>query len=97
MVNCTKCSSGTICEACNDNFLDPTTDKCETSCPDTYYKKVSTHTCDKCDTINLFENCYTCVETGTSCTECKPFYYLSLDYKTCLKNCTILGCLFFLN
>ena len=47
-----------ICLACDDNFWDYTTKKCEEDCLEGYMGNPNSHACILC--ISIIDNCETC-------------------------------------
>ena len=74
--NCETCIGGAAadCTLCSSGyFAHPTTQACQSSCPNGYYKDTATRTCIQCDST-----CVTCNGAGPSkCLTCGAQFYLS--------------------
>ncbi|KAH0576029.1 Cysteine-rich membrane protein 1 [Spironucleus salmonicida] len=79
-VNCTTCSSSSICTACNDGFS-VQNDKCEKKCTKTDGNCTTNQICDIiCK--DCTGNCATCEGTIEKCTTCKAGF--GLENQQCL-------------
>ena len=73
---CSKCNN-IKCIICSLNYLHPTSNKCETTCPIGYFANENQNTCNNCETIfNI--GCQEC--NSTSCIKCNR-NYLNLETK----------------
>ena len=74
--NCEACTSGAVtgCSRCYAGYYaHPTTQACESSCPDSYYADAASRSCLQCDVA-----CGDCNGAGhTSCLTCSAQYYSS--------------------
>ena len=91
-VTCDGPNSNHCLTCANFWYLDSTTGRCVSVCPDGYFGVSSTHTCQQCyqapSPSSAYQSCAKCsAGTNKDCTACSSGAFLFQDDQTCLSIC----------